>query len=174
MSHIRFRMSNRPAFHYHESAVLKGRFAGAMILLAQHEFEQLKLLAEASYPEEFCAILLGRRDPAGSRVTRLLPTPNVHANPRRAYSISPAAVIAAQRKSREHDLQILGFVHSHPDHTAKPSPADLDQALWMGCLYGIVSVRTGSFAEMAFYRLEGEHLDDRHFVPLELQLDMDV
>jgi proteasome lid subunit RPN8/RPN11 len=145
-----------------------------MIVLAQHEFEQLKLLAEAAYPDEFCAILLGRRDPAGSRVARILPTPNTHSNPRRAYSISPSAVIAAQRKSREHDLQILGFVHSHPDHTAGPSPADLDQALWMGCLYGIVSVRAGSFSEMAFYRLAGEHLDDRHFVPVELRYQPDI
>jgi proteasome lid subunit RPN8/RPN11 len=139
-----------------------------MIVLAQPEFERLKLLAEAAYPEEFCGILLGRRDLAGSRVARLLPTPNVHGNPRRAYSISPAAVIAAQRKSREHDLQILGFVHSHPDHAAEPSASDLDQALWMGCIYGIVSVHAGTYSEVAFYRLEGERLEERHFVPVEL------
>jgi proteasome lid subunit RPN8/RPN11 len=145
-----------------------------MIVLAQHEFEQLKLLAEAAYPEEFCAILLGKHDPAGSRVARILPTPNTHTNPRRAYSISPTAVIAAQRKSREHDLQILGFVHSHPDHTAEPSPTDLDQALWMGCVYGIVSVRGGSFAAAAFYRLAGESLDDRHFVPVELHYEPNI
>lgn len=145
-----------------------------MILLAKHEFEQLKLLAEAAYPEEFCAILLGRRDAGASRVARLLPTPNVHGNPRRAYSIAPAAVIAAQRKSREHDLQILGFVHSHPDHAAEPSVSDLDQALWMGCIYGIVSVRAGSFAEMAFYQLAGQRIEDRHFVPVEIRYQAEV
>jgi proteasome lid subunit RPN8/RPN11 len=136
-----------------------------MITLAQREFEQLKLLAEVAYPEEFCAILVGTRDGEQARVTRILPTPNTHENPRRAYTISPAAVIVAQRKSREEELQILGFVHSHPDHPAEPSPADLEQALWVGSVYAIVSVRAGRFAAISFYRLAGETLEERRFLP---------
>ena len=131
-----------------------------MITLAQREFEQLKLLAEVAYPDEFCAILLGTREGDLARVTRVLPTPNTHENPRRAYAISPAAVIVAQRKSREEELQILGFVHSHPDHPAEPSPADLEQALWVGSVYAIVSVRAGKFAAVSFYRLAGESLEE--------------
>lgn len=140
-----------------------------MIVLPQPEFERLKLLAEAAYPDEFCAILVGKREGARAQVTRIMPTPNTHETPRRAYSISPGAVILAQRRSREEDLQILGFVHSHPDHPAEPSPADLDQALWLGCFYGIVSVRAGSFDSMAFFRLEGKDLNDRRLVPDELR-----
>lgn len=136
-----------------------------MITLAQREFEQLKLLAEVAYPDEFCAILLGTREGDLARVTRVLPTPNTHENPRRAYAISPAAVIVAQRKSREEELQILGFVHSHPDHPAEPSPADLEQALWVGSVYAIVSVRAGKFAAVSFYRLAGESLENRRFLP---------
>lgn len=139
-----------------------------MVVLAQPEFLQLKVLAEAAYPDEFCAILLGRRERSRAQVTRVLPAPNVHQNPRKAYAISPVAVIGAQRKSLAEDLQVLGFVHSHPDHSAEPSPSDLDQALWPGCVYGIVSVRQGTFAELSFYRLQGDTLSDRHFVPDEL------
>ena len=139
-----------------------------MVVLAKTEFERLKLLAEAAYPEEFCAILLGKRDGSRTEVKHILPTPNVHDNPRRAYTISPGAVIVAQRKSREEELQILGFVHSHPDHSAEPSPTDLEQALWLGCVYGIVSVRGGTFADISFYRLGGSDLHDRHFLPDDL------
>ncbi len=141
-----------------------------MIALGPHNFEHLKLLAEAAYPAEFCAILLGQRDGPRTHITRILPTVNTHENPRRAYAIAPAAVIAAQRKSRADDLQILGFVHSHPDHSVEPSSADLDQALWLGCVYGIVSVRDGRFTAMAFYRLAGESLQDRAFIPVEYHL----
>jgi proteasome lid subunit RPN8/RPN11 len=134
-----------------------------MVLLEQREIEQLRLLAELAYPDEFCAILLGTQEADGARVKRVLPTPNTHENPRRAYSIAPAAVILAQRKSREEELHILGFVHSHPDHAAQPSASDLDQALWLGCVYGIVSVRAGHFDSIAFYRLEGSKLEERAF-----------
>ncbi len=141
-----------------------------MITLAQREFEQLKLLAEVAYPEEFCAILLGTREGGSARVTRIMPTPNTHDTPRRAYAISPAAVIVAQRKSREEELQILGFVHSHPDHPAEPSPSDLEQALWVGSIYAIASVRAGKFAALSFYRLAGETLEERRFLPEEAKL----
>lgn len=141
-----------------------------MISLAQAELEQLKLLAEVAYPEEFCAILVGTRDGNNSRLKRVLPTPNAHEHPRRAYAIAPAAVILAQRKSRDEDLQILGFVHSHPDHAAMPSKTDLDQALWLGCVYGIVSVRAGKFAAISFFRLAGGTVEDRRFLPEEVRL----
>lgn len=141
-----------------------------MIAIAQPELEQLKLLAEVAYPEEFCAILLGTRDGGNARLTRVLPTPNAHEHPRRAYSIAPAAVILAQRKSRDEESQILGFVHSHPDHAALPSTTDLDQALWLGCVYGIVSVRAGKFAAVSFYRLAGETMEDKRFLPEEVRL----
>ena len=142
-----------------------------MIALSQREFAQLKLLAEVAYPQEFCAILLGVREDGGTRIMRVLPAPNAHENPRRAYSIPPAAVITAQRKSREDEMQILGFAHSHPDHPADPSPSDLDQALWLGCVYAIVSVHAGKFAALSFYRLEGDGLDDRRFLPEEVRLE---
>jgi proteasome lid subunit RPN8/RPN11 len=141
-----------------------------MITLAKPELEQLKLLAEVAYPEEFCAILLGTRDGESARVTRVLPTPNSHEHPRRAYAIAPAAVIVAQRKSRDEELQILGFVHSHPDHDSTPSTTDLDQALWLGFVYGIVSVRAGKFAAISFYRLAGETVEERRFLPEEVRL----
>ena len=139
-----------------------------MVVFAKPEFDRLKLLAEAAYPEEFCAILVGKREGSRTEVKRILPTPNVHEHPRRAYTISPGAVIVAQRKSREEELQILGFLHSHPDHSAEPSPTDLEQALWLGCVYGIVSVRGGKFADVGFYRLGGNDLQDRHFLPDDL------
>ena len=133
----------------------------AMVLLGQRDYDELQRLAEAAYPEEFCAILLGRREAESHAIVRVLLTANVHANPDRAYAIAPEALIAAQRKARADDLQILGFAHSHPDREAIPSKADLDQAYWLGHAYGIVSVQQGTARTIRFFRLKGPSMDER-------------
>ncbi len=134
-----------------------------MIRLGLREFEQLKQLAELAYPEEFCAILVGREENDETVVERVLPARNAHTNPRRAYAIPPASLIAAQRKARAEGNRIIGFVHSHPDHPPVPSATDLQEALWINHVYGIVTVSTGQFSGLEFYRLQGSSLDDRQF-----------
>lgn len=41
----------------------------------------------------------------------------------------------AEKQAREQGLEILGFYHSHPDHTARPSEFDREHALpWYSCV----------------------------------------
>lgn len=137
-----------------------------MVRLGLREFEQLKTLAEAAYPEEFCAILLGRVEDGECVIERVLPARNEHENPRRGYSIPAVMLIAAQRKAREAGQQILGFVHSHPDQPPAPSESDLREAWWLEHAYGIARVSAGHFDAMEFYRLVGTMVE-RRFEPVE-------
>ncbi|ABF39199.1 Mov34/MPN/PAD-1 [Candidatus Koribacter versatilis Ellin345] len=134
-----------------------------MVVIEQRELDRLKVLGESAYPEEACAILIGKREGEVTWVTRALPAINVHEEPAHAYEISPQALIAAQRKAREDGQEIVGFVHSHPDEAAKPSSRDLEEAFWLGLTYGMMSVYAGTFTALNFYRLEGESPEGRRF-----------
>ena len=141
-----------------------------MVILSQREFDRFRVQAEAAYPEECCAILLGNRDGEVRWVSRVVPALNVHEDPDHRYEIAPQALITAQRKAREEGLEILGFAHSHPDAAAAPSATDLEQAYWLGCTYGIASVEDGAFRGLRFYRLDGESLQDRAFTQEGLRI----
>ena len=62
----------------------------------------------------------------------------------------------AERGLEAEGLDILGYYHSHPDHTAQYSDFDRDHAL-PNMSYVIVSVRNGVVADTASWRLK----DDR-------------
>jgi proteasome lid subunit RPN8/RPN11 len=131
-----------------------------MVLLEQHETERLKRLAEVAYPEEFCAILLGRRRGERVRVAQVLPVTNVHDRPRRAYAIATTELIAAQRQARERKLEIVGFAHSHPDHPAEPSATDRELAYWPACVWGIVGVDGGVARQVRWFWIRGGEVEE--------------
>ena len=99
----------------------------------------------AAAPEEGCALLLGETTPEIS-VRVVWPCCNVwrpgfpglgHAleancgqaslqpSRRSRFALDPLEQIAAQRWSRQRDLQVVGSAHSHPD--GQPVPSELDQ-----------------------------------------------
>ena len=77
-------------------------------------------------------------------------------SPQNRYEISPQDYIRADREARQAGLDIVGFYHSHPDHPARPSQFDLDNA-WPELIYVIVSVNKGQAGEMTAWKLA----DDR-------------
>lgn len=93
-----------------------------------------------AYPCECCGVLLGEREEQQCRVAHVVPCRNVHATPAYNYSIDPADLISIQRDSRDMHLEIVGFYHSHPDHSPDYSETDLQDAHWNGCSYLIVGV----------------------------------
>ena len=102
--------------------------------------EELKRLAERAYPEEFCAILLGRREGGELRVEQVVPVTNVAERPRSGFAIAPAALIAAEKEARSRGLRIVGFAHSHPGGAGVPSARDVESAFWPEYVYGVVGV----------------------------------
>lgn len=81
------------------------------------------------------------------------------------YWIDPADLLRIQKQARDQDLEIIGIVHSHPDHPARPSECDRRLA-WPVYSYVIASVRGGQVADMQSWRLN----DDQQFEPEAIKI----
>jgi proteasome lid subunit RPN8/RPN11 len=90
--------------------------------------------AREAAPDECCGILIGTPDGVS------------------------AAVRAVNRDARAAGLDIVGFYHSHPHSAATPSPTDLAEASYVGCLYLIVGL-AGDSADVKVYRFSGERFE---------------
>jgi len=137
----------------------------------------LEAAAEAAYPEEFCALLLGRSLPDGGwRLEDYRPAANVHPQPRRHFELDPAVHIATLRELRqnrdgkERGLCLLGHIHSHPDAKAEPSATDLSMAHDPEMLWLILSVRRGKAEHLTAWRPPNPQNPDR-FAPVRLKSD---
>ena len=93
--------------------------------------------AREAYPAECCGMLIGTRTPEFI-VTRIHPAANRATAPDR-YDIDPLEVHAADTTTWGTDEEIIGFYHSHPDHTPEPSAHDTALA-WVSYCYLIVGV----------------------------------
>jgi cysteine synthase B len=114
--------------------------------------------AEATYPNECCGAMIGRR----ARVDRILPLDNVSdEEQRRRFLVSPSAYTRAETEADQSGAELLGFYHSHPDHPAVPSAVDLAQA-WPHFSYVIAAVSNGRFKEVRSWRLseDGSRFDE--------------
>ena len=60
------------------------------------------------------------------------------------------------RLMRSRDERLFGIYHSHPDSSAKPSAADLDEIAHPDALYLIVSLKTRGVLELRAYRIGSE------------------
>lgn len=116
--------------------------------------DAIRTHGEATYPEEGCGFLLGTvRDGQNHVQTTRRVENRQDANRERRYAITPDDYRAAQRAAAERGLDVVGFYHSHPDHPAKPSATDLEEATFPGYTYVIVSVQEGSAAELTAWTL---------------------
>ena len=92
------------------------------------------------------------------RVLEARTTPNVAADPSRAFEIDPASLFVAIRAERAGGARILGHYHSHPSGSPTPSARDAAMAdrpgrLWLIIADGIVKAwreRPGGPVQNAF------------------------
>lgn len=128
-----------------------------LVLLPRHRLA-IEKHAAATYPEECCGVLVGRRlgEAEGCVVERLLAVDNQRADSRgNRFLIAPETVLAAEKEARRAGSSIVGYYHSHPDHPARPSGFDREHA-WPGLSYVIVSVEEGEPADLRSWRLADE------------------
>ncbi|HYF33565.1 MAG TPA: M67 family metallopeptidase [Chitinophagaceae bacterium] len=87
-----------------------------------------KMIQDAvhSFPDECCGFLYGTEDAQGNRtVSEILVVHNAkEGDKRRRFEISPKDYLQAELFADEHNLQLLGVYHSHPNHPAIPSEQD--------------------------------------------------
>jgi len=128
--------------------------AAPMISLSSKLREELEEQARESYPREACGLLLGHRSPRQARVLELARARNINRDgPRHRYELAPEDFRAADKAARAAGLVILGVWHSHPDGSAKPSPADLAGA-WEGWSYLIAALDAEGLTELRSWRLD--------------------
>ena len=116
--------------------------------------EELRREAEQAYPAECCGVLGGRGNEI-KEVTRLVPVTNRRTDDPHRYLISPDDLRRITADLRQEELEVLGFYHSHPDHSAAPSAFDIEHA-WPWYSYLIVRVEGGRGREAASWTLDEE------------------
>jgi len=109
---------------------------------------------EAGYPNEACGALLGAVDAADYEVSEFRAMRNtITDRPWDRYALDPLEQLRVQKDAESRGLEIIGFVHSHPDHPPIPSRFDADHA-WNFYSYVVASVQKGMLREARSWRLD--------------------
>jgi len=110
-----------------------------MITISESLLQEIRAHGVKDYPYECCGLLLGRYGPDGKVVTETYPISNAREESakRNRFLIEPVELMRGERYAREHNLEVVGFYHSHPDSPAVPSQYDLEHA-WPTYSYIIV------------------------------------
>lgn len=123
-----------------------------------------KLLAQriadegvAAFPNECCGIIYGHDEPTRRVVSRLEPVNNAFEDGEKyhRFSITPQALMQAEKSASDHGELVLGFYHSHPDHPARPSEYDRVHG-WPFYSYIIVSIMSRQPANMTCWVLDAQ------------------
>ncbi len=111
-----------------------------MITIAENQLTEIREHGIRDYPYECCGLLLGRYDSDRKIVNETYPISNAREESakRNRFLITPEELMKGERYARQHDLEVVGFYHSHPDSPAVPSQYDLEHA-WPTYSYIIVS-----------------------------------
>jgi len=107
--------------------------------------------AEDTYPNECCGLLIGQITDGTAKITDFIPCQNISDTPAKAFEILPTDIISWQKKLRGTNTQILGHLHSHPNHPAEPSDRDREQISDPLMIWGICSVKEGISEEVRFF-----------------------
>jgi proteasome lid subunit RPN8/RPN11 len=141
-----------------------------MLKISKADYDLIRWEAKRSYPNECCGILLGSVMDGHRVVTMTLTCENMRVDsPANRYSINPEQVIGALKLARNRGESIIGFYHSHPDHSPNYSSTDLAEAHWFDCSYVITSVEHGTPTATASFVLLGSE-DSKSFHPESIEI----
>jgi proteasome lid subunit RPN8/RPN11 len=135
-----------------------------MLKISETIHSQLRGHGEETYPHECCGVLLGHALDGVNEVVTAVRAGNTRTDSaHNRYHIAPQELIAIQRQARQQELDIVGFYHSHPDHPARWSQTDFNEAHWLGCSYVITSVEKGKAVQTNSFFLAGTGEEDKRF-----------
>ena len=134
---------------------------GRVLRLQKRAAEEISRHAQADYPHECCGLLVGQRDAEGWRVDYARPARNLNTERARdRYLLDSRDFMRIDREAREGGLDIVGVYHSHPDHPARASETDRENA-WPAFAYLIVGVRQGQAEEWRVWEYDGAVFHER-------------
>lgn len=118
--------------------------------------DRVRAHLEAGYPNEAAGALVGRvasGDGLHEVVEFHAMRNTVTDRPRDRYNLDPLEQLRVQKDAESRGLEIIGFVHSHPNHPPVPSDFDRERAYsWYS--YLVASVKQGRLAELRSWRLD--------------------
>jgi proteasome lid subunit RPN8/RPN11 len=120
-----------------------------MITVPEQKLTEIREHGIRDYPYECCGLLLGHYTEDGKVVTETYPISNAREESakRNRFLITPEELMRGERYAASHDLDVVGFYHSHPDSPAVPSNYDLEHA-WPTYSYIIVSTSAGQATDL--------------------------
>lgn len=128
----------------------QGRINPLPLILAAVPAGRIVAHVMASYPREACGFLVGFDSPTQRTVTDAVGSENVWENPSEhgyRFAISSAQQLQLERSLAGTGKSLIGFYHSHPDHSAHPSDFDREAA-WAFYSYLILRVNNGQVQEI--------------------------
>lgn len=139
-----------------------------MIRIDENQIGEIRAHGVRDYPYECCGLLLGRFEDSGKVVKETYPISNAREESakRNRFLIEPQELMRGERYARDHDLEVVGFYHSHPDSPAVPSQYDLEHA-WPTYSYIIVSTRANEATDLFSWEQEP---DRSKFNPEEIRI----
>ncbi len=145
-------------------------------------FDSIARWAESAYPHEGCGLLIGRFDKDGTKrvvalkalknklldgvVAVTLPAERQN-RPEIGFAFDPTEFNNATLAAEKEGLDVVGIIHTHPDHPPRPSHIDASQPFLAFWSVVIVSVQNGKTAEMKSWFRE---TDDVPFVEEQLKI----
>jgi proteasome lid subunit RPN8/RPN11 len=142
-----------------------------MLKIGQKDYAEIRRHGEETYPHECCGVLLGQMDGDTRTVTSTARCGNTRTDsPQSRYHIDPKELVRIQREGRARSEDIVGFYHSHPDHSAQWSQTDLAEAHWIGCSYVITRVAQGKADVTNSFELTGSEESNKKFVDERLEV----
>lgn len=112
--------------------------------------------AKERYPEECCGILAGKRSSEGEcRILDYIRTENDSFSESKHgdFRIDPLKLYELEKDLEEKGLEILGFVHSHPDAPAVLSKEDIKYMI-PNLLYLILEISEGEVRDFGLFEQE--------------------
>jgi proteasome lid subunit RPN8/RPN11 len=138
-------------------------------------YDSISTWAEKAYPHEGCGLLIGRFSGSGKEVVRLTSLTNLNrvinqkaattktsedirfstlpkdrrvGEGRREFAMDPAEINRETLAAEKEGLDVVGVIHTHPDHPPRPSSVDASQPFLAQWSNIIVSVQKGKTIEM--------------------------
>jgi proteasome lid subunit RPN8/RPN11 len=115
--------------------------------------EAIRAHGVRTFPDECCGALIE----VGGVIVDAFELPNTTTGgAARRFRIGPGDYRASEARASELKGTLAGFYHSHPNHPARPSSHDLEQA-WPNLSYVIISVNAAVPGDITCWHLK----DDR-------------
>jgi proteasome lid subunit RPN8/RPN11 len=126
-----------------------------MITIGEKQLTQIREHGIRDYPYECCGLLLGHYVDGKKFVSETYSISNAREESakRNRFLITSDELLRGERYAREHDLEVVGFYHSHPDSPAVPSQYDLEHA-WPTYSYIIVSTSANEARDLFSWEQE--------------------